>query len=95
MNKKAFEEKMTLLRKYDLAGFSFWQLLSNNDPSINDYLSLLVTNKLPPVKNIEIQPIEKLYIPLYDLLCLYEFAKSKVKNSNGRNNDFFKIFNCQ
>lgn len=60
MNKKAFEEKMTLLRKYDLAGFSFWQLLSNNDPSINDYLSLLVTNKLPPVKNIEIQPIEKI-----------------------------------
>jgi hypothetical protein len=60
MNKKAFEEKMTLLRKYDLAGFSFWQLLSNNDPSINDYLSLLVTNKLPPVKQMEIQPIEKI-----------------------------------
>lgn len=50
MNRKAFEEKMTLLRSYDLAGFSFWQLLSNNDPSINQYLSLLVTNKLPPVK---------------------------------------------
>ena len=31
-----------------------------------------------------------LNIPLYDLLCLYEFAKSKVKNPNGRNNDFFK-----
>ncbi len=60
MNKKAFEDKMTLLRKYDLAGFSFWQLLSNNDPSINDYLSLLVTNKLPPVKQIEIQPSEKI-----------------------------------
>jgi len=54
MNKKAFEEKMNLLRKYDLAGFSFWQLLRNNDPSINDYLSLLVTNKLPPIKKIEI-----------------------------------------
>ncbi len=56
MNKKAFEEKMNLLRKYELAGFSFWQLLSENDPSINDYLGLLVTNKLPPVKQIEIDP---------------------------------------
>jgi hypothetical protein len=52
MNKKAFEEKMTLLRKYDLAGFSFWQLLTENDPSINDYLSLLMTNKLPRVKTV-------------------------------------------
>ena len=47
---------MNLLRKYELAGFSFWQLLSENDPSINDYLGLLVTNKLPPVKQIEIDP---------------------------------------
>ncbi|PJZ65099.1 hydrolase [Leptospira wolffii] len=49
MNRKAFEEKMTLLRSYDIGGFSFWQLLSDNDPGINDYLELLVTNKLPPV----------------------------------------------
>ncbi|TGL59527.1 glycosyl hydrolase family 18 protein [Leptospira sarikeiensis] len=50
MNRKAFEEKMTLLRSYDIGGFSFWQLLSDNDPGINDYLELLVTNKLPPVQ---------------------------------------------
>ena len=29
-------------------------------------------------------------IPLYDLLCLYEFAKSKVKNLNNSNNIIFK-----
>ncbi|MCB1178704.1 MAG: hydrolase, partial [Leptospiraceae bacterium] len=52
MNKRAFEEKMNLLRKYELHGFSFWQLLSNNDPAINDYLKLLMTGKLPPVKTI-------------------------------------------
>lgn len=49
MNRKAFEEKMNLLRSYNLAGFSFWQLLADNDPGINEYLSLLVTNQLPPV----------------------------------------------
>jgi len=49
MNRKAFEQKMTLLRKYGLAGFSFWQLISDNDPEINDYLELLATNKLPAV----------------------------------------------
>ena len=59
MNRKAFEEKMTLLRKYDIAGFSFWQLLSDNDPGINDYLSLLMTNKLPPVKTIAQEEEEK------------------------------------
>lgn len=53
MNKKAFEDKMTLLRKYSLGGFSFWQLLSDNDPGINDYLGLLVSNKLPPVEKID------------------------------------------
>jgi spore germination protein YaaH len=52
MNKRAFEEKMTLLRKYNLAGFSFWQLLTNNDPAINDYLKLLMTGKLPAVTPI-------------------------------------------
>lgn len=58
MNKRAFEEKMNLLRSYDLAGFSFWQLLSNNDPSINQYLSLLVTNKLPPVRATKLEKSE-------------------------------------
>lgn len=56
MNRKAFEDKMTLLRGYDLAGFSFWQLLSENDPEINNYLSLLVTNKLPAVPKIIDEP---------------------------------------
>ena len=49
MNRKAFEEKMNLLRGSDVGGFSFWQLLSDNDPGINDYLELLQTDKLPPV----------------------------------------------
>ncbi|MCE9499678.1 MAG: hydrolase, partial [Leptospira sp.] len=53
MNKKAFEDKMNLLRKYKIGGFSFWQLLSDNDPGINDYLELLVNNKLPAVKTID------------------------------------------
>ncbi|WP_243393428.1 glycosyl hydrolase family 18 protein [Leptospira perolatii] len=53
MNRKAFEEKMTLLRSYDIGGFSFWQLLSDNDPGINTYLELLVTNKLPPVQKAQ------------------------------------------
>ncbi|EMO24960.1 hypothetical protein LEP1GSC170_0301, partial [Leptospira interrogans serovar Bataviae str. HAI135] len=53
MNRKAFEDKMNLLRLYDLGGFSFWQLISDNDPGINDYLELLVSNKLPPVEKIK------------------------------------------
>jgi len=52
MNRKAFEDKMTLLRKYELGGFSFWQLVTDNDPEINDYLALLVQGKLPPVKKV-------------------------------------------
>lgn len=59
MNKKAFEEKMNLLRKYNLAGFSFWQLLTNNDPAINDYLKLLMTGKLPPIAKLELKPEEE------------------------------------
>ncbi|WP_078130419.1 glycosyl hydrolase family 18 protein [Leptospira alexanderi] len=53
MNRKAFEDKMNLLRQYDLGGFSFWQLISDNDPGINDYLELLVSNKLPPVEKVK------------------------------------------
>lgn len=52
MNRRAFEEKMNLLRRYNLAGFSFWQLLRNNDPGINEYLKLLMTGKLPPVEKV-------------------------------------------
>ncbi|ABJ75977.1 glycosyl hydrolase family 18 protein [Leptospira borgpetersenii] len=53
MNRKAFEDKMNLLRQYDLGGFSFWQLISDNDPGINDYLELLVSNKLPSVEKVK------------------------------------------
>jgi GH18 family chitinase len=78
MNRKAFEDKMTLLRKYKLGGFSFWQLLSDNDPEINDYLSLLVSNKLPPVEKIDFTPTkQKLEEDKKDLTV----PKSNAKNS--------------
>ncbi len=60
MNRKAFEDKMNLLRKYKLGGFSFWQLLKDNDPGINDYLELLVSGKLPPVEPVVEKPVAKL-----------------------------------
>jgi spore germination protein YaaH len=49
MNRKAFEEKMNLLRRYEIGGFSFWQLIGDNDPEISVYLDLLMTNKTPAV----------------------------------------------
>lgn len=39
MDRVAFAEKMTLLQKSRLAGFSFWQLTRDNDPEIQKYLS--------------------------------------------------------
>ncbi|RHX90499.1 glycosyl hydrolase family 18 protein [Leptospira stimsonii] len=65
MNRKAFEDKMSLLRQYDLGGFSFWQLISDNDPGINDYLELLVSNKLPPVEKIK-EPVKDPNAPSKD-----------------------------
>lgn len=62
MNRKAFEDKMNLLRQYDLGGFSFWQLISDNDPGINDYLELLVSNKLPPVQKVK-EPVKDPNVP--------------------------------
>ncbi|EKR90318.1 glycosyl hydrolase, family 18 [Leptospira santarosai str. CBC379] len=62
MNRKAFEDKMNLLRQYDLGGFSFWQLISDNDPGINDYLELLVSNKLPPVEKVK-DPVQDPTVP--------------------------------
>ena len=53
MNRKAFEAKMTVLRGFDLAGFSFWQLMSTNDPEINAYLKLLMNGKLPDVPRLD------------------------------------------
>ncbi|MCC5814350.1 MAG: hydrolase [Leptospira sp.] len=49
MNRKAFEEKMNLLRRYEIGGFSFWQLIGDNDPEISVYLELLMTNQTPNV----------------------------------------------
>ncbi|PJZ45335.1 glycosyl hydrolase family 18 protein [Leptospira brenneri] len=68
MNRKAFEEKMTLLRKYDLGGFSFWQLVTDNDPEINVYLSKLVQGQLPPVEKAkeEEEPKEETTVPSAD-----------------------------
>jgi len=63
MNRKAFEEKMSLLRKYDLGGFSFWQLVTDNDPEINDYLSLLVQGKLPPIAKVSEAEMNELMNP--------------------------------
>ncbi|MDZ4727182.1 MAG: glycosyl hydrolase family 18 protein [Leptospira sp.] len=76
MNRKAFEEKMTLLRKYDLGGFSFWQLVTDNDPEINDYLALLVQGKLPPVTKVTEEEMEALMNPKKA-----EDVKSSVKVS--------------
>ncbi|MFZ5629828.1 MAG: glycosyl hydrolase family 18 protein [Spirochaetota bacterium] len=39
MDRIAFAEKMSLLQKSRLAGFSFWQLTQDNDPEIQKYLS--------------------------------------------------------
>lgn len=39
MDRVAFAEKMALLQKSRLAGFSFWQLTADNDPEIQNYLS--------------------------------------------------------
>lgn len=39
MDRTAFAEKMALLQKSRIAGFSFWQLTKDNDPEIQDYLS--------------------------------------------------------
>lgn len=58
MNRLAFEKKMDLLRSYNIAGFSFWQLLRDNDPQINDYLGKLVSNQLPPVPLAEKKVLE-------------------------------------
>ncbi|MCB1189681.1 MAG: hydrolase [Leptospiraceae bacterium] len=52
MNRKAFEAKMNLLRSYKLGGFSFWQLLEDNDPGINEYLALMLTGKEPPFEKV-------------------------------------------
>ncbi len=39
IDRTAFAEKMNLLQKSNVAGFSFWQLTKDNDPDIQQYLS--------------------------------------------------------
>ncbi|XDD48630.1 glycosyl hydrolase family 18 protein [Leptospira sp. WS92.C1] len=80
MNRKAFEDKMSLLRQYDLGGFSFWQLISDNDPGINDYLELLVSNKLPPVEKIK-EPAIDPNAPATDTQTAPEEAKADTKHA--------------
>ncbi|EOQ98182.1 glycoside hydrolase, family 18 [Leptospira wolbachii serovar Codice str. CDC] len=81
MNRKAFEEKMTLLRKYDLGGFSFWQLVTDNDPEINVYLSKLVQGQLPPVEKAkeEEEPKEETTVPVGDSQEALKVSDSKSK----------------
>ncbi|PJZ68655.1 glycosyl hydrolase [Leptospira perolatii] len=38
MNRASFESKMKILEKYNIRGFSFWQLIEDNDPEIHHYL---------------------------------------------------------
>nr|WP_246028247.1 glycosyl hydrolase family 18 protein [Leptospira fletcheri] len=38
MNRTSFEKKMNILEKYKIRGFSFWQLIEDNDPEIHQYL---------------------------------------------------------
>lgn len=45
MDKTAFAEKMAILKKHRLAGFSFWQLTKDNDPEIQEYLSTTLARK--------------------------------------------------
>ncbi|MCU0825090.1 MAG: glycosyl hydrolase family 18 protein [Leptospira sp.] len=83
MNKKAFEEKMTLLRKYDLGGFSFWQLVTDNDPDINVFLSQLVQGKLPPVEKAKEEEEKEAKLPLNDsekVILSSKEARKKTKN---------------
>ncbi|EQA55346.1 glycoside hydrolase, family 18 [Leptospira kmetyi serovar Malaysia str. Bejo-Iso9] len=44
MNKRSFETKMNLLKKYKIRGFSFWQLIQDNDPEIHSYLKEMIEN---------------------------------------------------
>lgn len=83
MNRKAFEEKMSLLRKYDLGGFSFWQLVTDNDPEINDYLSLLVQGKLPAVAKVSAQEMEELMNPKKKEEEVEPVKVSKIKSKTG------------
>lgn len=91
MNRRAFEEKMNLLRKYDLGGFSFWQLVTDNDPEINVYLSKLVQGKIPPVEKAkeEEEPKEETTIQKLESKETLKVSDSKSKQkSNSKTKQF-------
>ncbi|EMN24522.1 glycosyl hydrolase, family 18 [Leptospira kirschneri serovar Sokoine str. RM1] len=44
INRRSFETKMNLLKKYKIRGFSFWQLIQDNDPEIHTYLKQIIEN---------------------------------------------------
>lgn len=91
MNRRAFEEKMNLLRKYDLGGFSFWQLVTDNDPEINVYLSKLVQGKIPPVEKAkeEEEPKEETTIQNLESKETLKVSNSKSKQkSNSKTKQF-------
>ncbi|MGV3664646.1 MAG: glycosyl hydrolase family 18 protein [Leptospira bouyouniensis] len=91
MNRRAFEEKMNLLRKYDLGGFSFWQLVTDNDPEINVYLSKLVQGKIPPVEKAkeEEEPKEETTIQNLESKETLKVSDSKSKQkSNSKTKQF-------
>nr|WP_244283322.1 glycosyl hydrolase family 18 protein [Leptospira neocaledonica] len=49
MNRSAFEKKMKILDKYKIRGFSFWQLIEDNDPEIHKYLEEKLGSELSEV----------------------------------------------
>ncbi|PJZ52700.1 glycosyl hydrolase family 18 protein [Leptospira adleri] len=42
MNRRSFETKMNLLKKFNIRGFSFWQLIQDNDPEIHSFLKEMI-----------------------------------------------------
>ncbi|MBM9576416.1 glycosyl hydrolase [Leptospira sp. 201903070] len=43
MNRRSFQTKMNLLKKFEIRGFSFWQLIQDNDPEIHSYLKEMIS----------------------------------------------------
>nr|WP_235596853.1 glycosyl hydrolase family 18 protein [Leptospira alstonii] len=52
MNRRSFETKMNLLKKYKIRGFSFWQLIQDNDPEIHSYLKSMIQNEPENKENV-------------------------------------------
>lgn len=88
MNREAFEAKMNLLRSYNLGGFSFWQLLTDNDPGINEYLTLMLTGKEPPFEKVYNHPKNLTYEQRKKLKEIEKnLEKVKKEEKNGARKD--------